>query len=70
MEHLDDQEQERSIHVMDYYYILLKHKWLILAALGIDKHVDDLLHVHDGACLSGHLHHDHRKGKDHLAVDG
>jgi uncharacterized protein involved in exopolysaccharide biosynthesis len=35
MEHLidQDQEQEQTIHLTDYYYTLLKHKWLILAAL-------------------------------------
>jgi len=33
MEHLNDQDQERSIHLTDYYFLLLKHKWLILAAL-------------------------------------
>ena len=30
---MDNQEQERTIHLTDYYHILLKHKWLLAAAL-------------------------------------
>ncbi|MCP4625626.1 MAG: polysaccharide biosynthesis tyrosine autokinase [bacterium] len=30
---MDDLEQERTIHLTEYYHVLLKHKWLILAAL-------------------------------------
>ncbi len=30
---MDNLEQERTIHLTEYYHVLLKHKWLILASL-------------------------------------
>lgn len=30
---MDNPEQERTIHLTEYYHVLLKHKWLILASL-------------------------------------
>ncbi len=30
---MQDQDQEQTIHLTEYYHLLLKHKWLILAAL-------------------------------------
>ncbi len=30
---MENLEQERTIHLTEYYHVLLKHKWLILASL-------------------------------------
>ena len=30
---MEDLDQERTIHLTEYYHVLLKHKWLILASL-------------------------------------
>jgi len=33
MKYMENLEQERTLHLMDYYHVLLKHKWLIMASL-------------------------------------
>ena len=33
MKYMDNLEQEQTTHLTEYYHILLKHKWLILASL-------------------------------------